>query len=134
MIYQKSYVPPNSVGVKQGNLGSVFRVGYKAAGHVLRLGNKARQFYEKYGAHAPQVAEKVRELEPYFNKAMAGAAQVRNTLEKRKKKASHGHDTHLPINQAPSGGSSSRPAVNRRAKQAHHEKRVRHRSSHSFAF
>ena len=70
MIYQKSYVPPNTVGFKQGNLGSVFRVGYKAAGQVLSLGNKAKQFYEKYGAHVPQVAEKVRELEPYLNKAM----------------------------------------------------------------
>ena len=76
MIYQKSYVPPNTVGFKQGNLGSVFRVGYKAAGQVLSLGNKAKQFYEKYGAHVPQVAEKVRELEPYFNKAMEGAAKV----------------------------------------------------------
>ena len=133
MIYQKSYVPPNTVGFKQGNLGSVFRVGYKAAGQVLSLGNKAKQFYEKYGAHVPQVAEKVRELEPYFNKAMEGAAKVRNTLEKSKRR-SHNSDTQLSINQKPSGGSQSRPGVHRRGKHAQHEKRVRHRSSHAFSF
>ena len=86
MIYQKSYVPPGTVGVKGGNpLDSVFHVGIKAAGHVVRLGEKTKRFYEKYGAHIPGVAEKARELEPYFNKGMDTAKKMRNTLEKAKR-------------------------------------------------
>ena len=129
MIYQKSYVPPGTVGVKGGNpLDSVFHIGIKAAGHVVRLGEKTKRFYEKYGGHLPApVAEKARELEPYFNKGMDVAKKARNTLEKAKR--SKENKMEMGFSHAMSAGIGSRPAVNRRALTAQHTKRVNRRSS-----
>ena len=128
MRYQKSYTPVASVGQKSGDLERAFTVGHKAVGHVIRLGERARRFYEKYGSHMPNpVAEKARELEPYFNKGMDAAKKVQNTLEKAKRHSKKGGGGSGV--RAPSSGSGSRPEVLRRPLHPRHEMRVRMRSN-----
>ena len=127
MIYQKSYAPVPSVGSKSGDLERAFTVGHKAVGHLIRLGEKTKRFYEKYGSHMPQpVAEKARELEPYFNKGMDAAKKVKHTLEKAKRHHNKGGSSEF---RAPSAGAGSRPEVLRRPLDARHQMRVRNRSS-----